>query len=109
MKLELLRSEFEAGDLKSFTNLNSIKLCDGSVTDLFINWIDQLRADFELRFEDFGSILQLMKFAKYPADSTIDNMLAISIKLATSKQSLQNQLNEYKSETLLVTDDTIKY
>ena len=109
MKLELIRSEFQADNLENFQNLNSIKLCGGTVkVAFFAEWIDELRADFDVRFDDFKSITSLLKFAKSPAEQTIEDMSIISEKLNLPKQSLQTELNKYKSETLLIKDESLK-
>ena len=93
-----MRSEFEADNLEIFPNLNSIKLCGGTVNvAFFAGWIDELRVDFDLRFDDFKSITLLLKFIKKsPAEPTIEDMSIINEKLNLPKQSLQTELNKYK-------------
>lgn len=109
MKLESLKSDFEAGNIETFTNLHSIKLCGGNIsTSIFVNWISQLKTDFDLRFKDFESLIPLMRFAKSPDKTEADDVTAISELLNLSRQSFMQELNEYRSEILLVKDTSFE-
>ena len=105
MALENFKDDIKCDNYEYFQNLDKLKKCGDEInSDIFSEWIGQLKVDFERRFSDFESIVPLMKFAKSPTSVTLNDIDIIAEKLGVNKTELKNDTNKYKSELLLVED-----
>ena len=105
MVLENFKEDIECDNFESFQNLDKLKKCGDKInSEIFSEWIGQLKVDFDGRFFDFESIVPLRKFAKSPTSVTLNDIDIIAEKLGVNKTELKNDTNKYKSELLLVED-----
>lgn len=107
--LESLIEEFDAEIFETFPNLNENFLETGYIAkQKYIDWLKLLHSDFDRRFQDFKSIVDLLNFGESIRESSVQVIKEVSVKFDINYEQLRNDFIDYKSQLALVEDDNLK-
>lgn len=102
MQLELFISELEQGDMSSFKYLSKLVKEDeiglSQISSNYINFLKDLFAEFEQRFEDFKEISHLIGFTTKPFEITVTNLERICKELGFDTKATIREFIELNSK-----------
>lgn len=113
-KLEIESSieEFKAGNFKSFQNFDLIVSSDDPAdseslsvnAEFAISWLQMLLEDLNKHFQDFQSLLPLLKFGENIESITFEDLDLIASMFGYEYQKLKTEFIAYKSDIALNPD-----
>uniref|UniRef100_A0A3Q1GNQ4 HAT C-terminal dimerisation domain-containing protein n=1 Tax=Acanthochromis polyacanthus TaxID=80966 RepID=A0A3Q1GNQ4_9TELE len=105
-KLELFQSDILSGRLLHFSTLNS--LGRGQITGLMTDFIEQLKANFKSRFENYSISMDIISFVHDPLTARCDDFSTLAKKTIPSLDEATFQLELIKFQTSSLISDALR-
>ena len=105
MNIQSSIDEFENNNFDSFENLSK---CSPVEKNFFLKWLRFILDDISKRFQDFQTVMFILKFGENPRPASDDDLQLIAVQFNLDYQKLKYEMNTYRSELMFNDDPTLK-